>query len=96
MLLSDVLSKAKADGLVMRCYYDDPTDADYVGTSTRKAKEALLACDVMNLDVCDMGGKRLAWLFIVNEFDGDPEEQVADCTVSDWVRKHWPDEVEGL
>lgn len=94
MRLSEVLKAAKADGHTMVCYYDDPADADYTGTSTREAKKALEACDVMNLVIRDTAGKQLAWIHIVNEFEGDPEEQIADYTMTDWMRKHWPSELD--
>jgi hypothetical protein len=81
--LPALLKHCADQGLTMVCYYDDPSEPDYKGTSQRKAKEALEACDVMNLIVLDAEGKRWGWAHIVNERGQDPEEQIADHTCGD-------------
>ncbi len=81
--LSALLKHCADEGLTMVCYYDDADEPDYRGRSQRKAKEALEACDVMNLLVVDAEGKRWGWALIVNERGQDPEEQIADYTAND-------------
>lgn len=56
--LSALLKHCANNGLTMVCYYDDSRDPDYRGASQRKAKEALEACDEMNLLILDAEGKR--------------------------------------
>lgn len=87
MLLKQVLDKAHEDGFKFVAYYDDRNDPDYAGTDVDQVKEALEACDLMNLRVEDGAGKFQGWFLIVNEFEGDPEEQIADYAITDWVRQ---------
>jgi hypothetical protein len=81
--LSTLLKHCASLGMTFVCYYDDFSDPDYRGTSQPAAKEALEACDVMNLVVLDSEGKRWGWALIVNEHGQNPEEQVADYTARD-------------
>ncbi|OCP21952.1 MULTISPECIES: hypothetical protein [unclassified Ensifer] len=83
--LSALLKHCASIGCTFVCYYDDQDDADYKGPSQKEAKEALEACDVMNLIVLDAEGKRWGWVLIINEAGQDPEEQMADYTVNDPV-----------
>jgi hypothetical protein len=83
--LTNLLKHCAAQGYTFVCYYDDADEPDYKGTSQREAKEALEACDVMNLIILTPEGKRWGWVFIVNEPGQDPEEQMADYTVNDPV-----------
>lgn len=83
--LTNLLKHCANLGMTFVCYYDDPDDFDYKGESQRAAKEALEACDVMNLIVLDADGKRWGWAHIINEHNQDPEEQVADYTVNDRI-----------
>jgi hypothetical protein len=92
MLLKDVLEKAVAAGLTLVAYYDDPSDTDYVGTDIAKCTEALEACDVMNLGLRSADNKKMGWFLIVNEFEGDPEEQIADYSLSEWTKENFPQE----
>ncbi len=80
--LAQVLDVCTANELTLIAYYDDINEPDYKGKDAAKAREALEACDEMRLGVYDAAGKFLGNFFIVNEFEGDPEEQVADYTVS--------------
>ncbi|MBX5130764.1 hypothetical protein HJB53_30200 [Rhizobium lentis] len=81
--LDQLLSHCEANGLTMVCYYDDPREPDYKGTSQAEAKAALEACDEMRLLIRDGENQRWGYAFIVNEFEGDPEEQIADHSTND-------------
>ncbi|TDW20461.1 hypothetical protein EV128_12591 [Rhizobium azibense] len=81
--LAQLLKHCADNDLTMVCFYDNPKSPDYEGTSQRKAKEALEACDEMRLIIRDAEGNRWGCAFIVNEFNGDPEEQIADHSVDD-------------
>ncbi len=83
--LSALLKHCADDGMTMVCYYDDPNDPDYKGTSQREVQKALEACDEMRLIVLDAAGKRWGWAFIVNDADGDPTEQIADHSTNDGI-----------
>ncbi|QIG69190.1 hypothetical protein EVB78_156 [Rhizobium phage RHph_N1_15] len=81
--LEALLNHCADNGLMMTCYYDDPKAPDYKGVDQALAKEALEACDEMRLLIHDAEGKRWGYAFIVNEFEGDPEEQIADHSTND-------------
>jgi len=83
--LTDLVKHCAANSMTMVCYYDDSDEFDYRGTSWKEAKEALEACDVMNLLVIDADGKRWGWAHIINEAGQDPEEQIADHTCDDGI-----------
>jgi hypothetical protein len=93
--LSALLKHCASIGCTFVCYYDDPGDVDYKGTSQRAAKKALEACDVMNLIVLDKDGKRWGWAHIITERGQDPEEQIADHTCNDgidaWMQEGEPE-----
>lgn len=80
--LDQLLDHCAAQGFVFIAYYDDPREADYRGTDKALAKEALEACDEMKLAVRTADNVRVGTFLIVNEFEGDPEEQIADYTIN--------------
>jgi hypothetical protein len=83
----EFLEHAVAEGMILTAYYEDADDSDYHGTDASKCLEALEACDVMHLILSDDDGKSKGWAMIVNECDGDPEEQIADYSgkfVNEW------------
>lgn len=85
MLLKEVLAQAAAAGFNFVAYYD-AGEVDYRGEDPVKCLEALEACDEMHLKIYD-GQRRIGWLFVVNDANGDPEEQIADCSDTHWFRK---------
>lgn len=80
--LAQVLEVSSAHGFTLIAYYDDIKQPDYKGKDAAKAREALEACDEMRLGIYDPDGKFMGNFFIVNEFEGDPEEQLADYTIA--------------
>jgi hypothetical protein len=81
--LTQLLAHCADNNLTMICYYDDPREPDYSGLDAKEAKDALEACDEMRLRIEDADGKRWGYAFIVTEFEGDPEEQIADHSTND-------------
>lgn len=75
--LKELLGHCEARGWIMKCFYDEPGEPDYLGVEAAKAQEALEACDDMYLHVYD-GTGLMDWVFVVNDTDGDPEEQIND------------------
>jgi hypothetical protein len=81
--LTQLLAHCAGNELTMICYYDDLAEPDYSGLDAKQAKDALEACDEMRLRIEDAEGKRWGYAFIVNDFNQDPEEQIADHSCGD-------------
>ncbi|WP_276122672.1 hypothetical protein [Pararhizobium qamdonense] len=81
--LEQLLKHCEASGLTMICAYEDKEEADYEGTSAAEAKDALEACDEMHVWIVDERKKHWGYAFIVNDANGDPEEQIADHSTND-------------
>lgn len=86
-----LLGDAKAEGMLFRCYYDEPTEPDYLGDDIQAALDALTACDVMHLNLIkpnpDPEGKpyvRLGWVQIIPDITSHPEEIISDFS-GRWV-----------
>ena len=75
--LKELLDHCQAQGWTLKCFYDDAAKPDYLGLEAAPALEALEACDEMYLHVYDADGL-MGWVFVVNDSDGDPEEQIND------------------
>jgi hypothetical protein len=89
-----LLQDAKKEGMFFRCYYDEPTDPDYLGDDIEEAIEALTACDVMMLRLVwkepKEDGKRCAAVVtIIPDITMDPEEVIADYRVTPWMEAWW-------
>ncbi|QWY83114.1 hypothetical protein [Rhizobium phage RHph_X66] len=75
--LKELLDHCEAQGWIMKCFYDAPGEPDYIGLEAAKAQEALEACDEMYLHVYD-GAGLMGWVFVVNDADCHPDEQIND------------------
>jgi hypothetical protein len=84
--LKKMLADAHKEGFTFKCYYSGE-EPDYIGTNTRHALDALIACDEMNLGLYK-DNRRVGWAFIIHDVSNDPEETISDFS-GPWLDAWW-------